>query len=112
MLVLSFLETTLWYQRKKHISSAATAALQKCSVEQAGVVLLGCGGGTWLGLQPCFSRQGNARNADEVEEEEGCSQQHGRRLSCRNPVACSTGLLNLVKTMEVAIRQSRGGLVL
>lgn len=110
--MLSFLETTPVVPAEKTHFISGTAALQKCSVEQAGVVLLGCGGGTWLGLQPCFSRQGNARNADEVEEEEGCSQQHGRRLSCRNPVACSTGLLNLVKTMEVATRQSRGGLVL
>lgn len=25
---------------------------QKCHVRQAGMVLLGCGGGTWLGPQP------------------------------------------------------------
>lgn len=96
---------------KKCISSVETvAALQKCRVKQAGVVLLGCGGGTSLGSQPCSSRQENARNAGEVEEkEEGCCQLHGRGLSLGDLLTCGTGLLNSVKMMEVATRQSSGG---
>lgn len=51
---------------------------QEGSSKQAGVVFpgRGGGGGTRLGSQPCSSRQGNAGNAGEVEEEEeGCPQQ-------------------------------------
>lgn len=112
MPVPSFLETTHVVLAEKHISSAETvAALQKRRVKQAGVVLLGCGGGTWLGSQPCSSRQENARNAGEVEEkEEGCCQLHGHGLSLRDPLTCGTGLLNSVKMTEVATRQSSGGL--
>lgn len=111
MPVPSFLETTPVVPVKKRISSAETvAALQKCRVKQAGVVLLGCGGGTSLGSQPCSSRQENARNAGKVEEkEEGCCQLHGRGLSLRDPLTCGTGLLNSVKIMEVATRQRFGG---
>lgn len=78
-----------WSHRKNHVSSAA--ALQKGSSKQAGVVFPGRGGGTRLGLQPCSSRQGNAGNAGEVEEKEGCPQQHGCGLSPRNPLLSHCG---------------------
>lgn len=105
----SFLERSPLVPVENHISlAAAAAALEKCSVKQAGVVLPGRGGGTRLGSQPCSSRLGNAGNAGEVEEEEGRSQQPGHRLSRANPLACGTGRRNSVKMM-VATRQSLGG---
>lgn len=89
-----------WYWQKNTFHQWVWQWLQKYSVEQAGVVWLGCGGVTQLSLK--CSRE--CWEAGIAEEEEGCSQQHGRGLSHRNLLACGLGLLNLVKAIEVATK--------
>lgn len=81
MFVPSSLETTSLVLAEKHISSVgmARAAEVQCQTGWGG--LAGCGGVT----QPSSECSRECWEAGKVEEEEeGCSQQRGRRLSRRN----------------------------